>query len=510
MKLQGKIIAGISALVAAVILIISIVFSLQLSGSVKGQLELAAMDMAVGISKMPEVAKTLEKGEYSRGVQELVEPIRKASRYQYIIVMDMDGIQYSYPYESGLFKGYRNGGEERVLSSGEAYHAEDDNELISAFRAFVPVMSGDMQVGAVLVGLLTDTVASETKKYDTLVEIALLISVFMAFIVAYILSRNIKKAIFGLEPSEIALLLTERNVIIESIQRAIVAVDKSGNLLLQNNKAVTLLGDNDEALRKRLQFAVSRGEKVENETLHLNSGITALISICPMIDHSGKITGAVAGIDDLTEVRAFAEELTDYRNLVDALRAQNHEFMNKLHIISGLLQLDKKDKALTYISELANGRDRLEKLLTERIRDDRLAALILSKFNQFSEKRVELRICPDSFTNGFPKGISSDEVCMIVGNLLDNSLDAVLENGTDKVDLLIVSDKGKLEIDIYNSGNEIPYEISERIFEKGFTTKESGHGIGLHIVLDVVERAYGEIYHSFDEGVTWHVRIPKI
>lgn len=521
MKLHHKIMLNVSLLMVSVIAILSIVVYGQFNASLTTQMEFAAMDLAKSFAAMPQIQNALGEHQSPEDIQTIVEPIRQETRYQYIIVMDMQGKQYSYPYTSGLGKPYKNGGEERVLSLGEAYLLADTNRLISAIRAFVPVKYQGDQVGAVLVGLLTDQVKVESEIHQRSMEIALILSVCIGILMAYFLSLNIKKSIFGLEPKEIALLLSERELILQSLERGIIAVDHEGHILVCNTKAKHLLGlpsditnhllmDYAPELAQRLAMAIDQNQGSENEMFALRSSDTVLISLCIMRSPNQLPTGVVVSLEDLTQVKEFAEEITDYRTLVDALRAQNHEFMNKLHVLSGLLQLGHTNEAIDFVDTLSHQGSHLEHLLTEHIRDHKLAGLLLSKYNQYAEKRVQLLIKEETYLASVPKPLTSEDLCSIVGNLIDNAFESLrptqIVNKTITVKL--IAQDHHLEIEVYNNGPEIEEDIADRLFMKGFTTKADGNGIGLHLVKQLIDAANGTIRWTNQEGVTWHVDIP--
>ncbi|QCX34882.1 PAS domain-containing protein [Caloramator sp. E03] len=145
---------------------------------------------------------------------------------------------------------YNDGGEERVLKYGESYISKDKNALISAIRAFVPIYYNGQQVGAVLVGLLTDTVYNELAAHILWFKITLIVGLLIGIISAAILANLIKKTIFGLEPSEIALLLGQRDLILQSIKNGILAVDKNGNILFFNKVAKDIFNFKNEDIGK--------------------------------------------------------------------------------------------------------------------------------------------------------------------------------------------------------------------------------------------------------------------
>ncbi|MDF1616277.1 Spo0B domain-containing protein [Petrocella sp. FN5] len=520
MKLHYKIMIVVTTAIILVIGLISLVANHQLKASMEQHMGSAASDMAVVIAKLPELGQKLSEKREDGSIQRQIERLRVLTRYQYIIIMDMEGIQYAYPYKSGLYKPYKNGGEEGVLNEGKAYISADNNELISAIRAFHPIYYKDEQVGAVLVGLLTDEVQKENETHRENIEYALVIGMVLGVILALYLAMDIKKSIFGLEPKEIALLVSERELILHSIEKGIIAIDQKGEVLICNKKSQMMLNlpiDDKCSIEHLSQTpiydymldAIRTESDIANEQLFLPNKTRILISLCLMHDSNNQVIGAVASLENLTQVRALAEELTDYRHLVDSLRAQNHEFMNKLQTISGLLQLGEHEEVLDYIDTLASKNSRFNHLLSEHIRDNKIAGLLLTKYALLSENKIDFVIDQDSFVDGLPTELNAEEACSIIGNLLENAMDAVNQGVQKKIIIFLDSNQDHFIMEIYNSGPPVDEEALAHIYEKGFSTKGNNRGYGLYLVRSIVDNAEGIIDYVYDEGVRWCVNIPR-
>jgi two-component system CitB family sensor kinase len=509
-----------TTVIILVIGFISLVANHQLKASMEQHMGSAASDLAVVIANLPDLGQMLAEQRDDGSIQELIENLRILTRYQYIIIMDMEGIQYAYPYDSGLYKPYKNGGEDDVLKDGRAYISADNNELISAIRAFHPIHYKYEQVGAVLVGLLTDEVQKENEAHRENIEYALVIGMVLGVILALYLAMDIKKSIFGLEPKEIALLVSERELILHSIEKGIIAIDQNGEVLICNKKSQMMLNLpmddkcsvdhlSQTPIYNYMLDAMIRETDIKNEQLFLPNQTRILISLCLMHNSSNQVIGAVASLENLTQVRALAEELTDYRHLVDSLRAQNHEFMNKLQTISGLLQLGEHEEVLDYIDTLASKNSRLNHLLSEHIRDNKIAGLLLTKYALFSENKIDFIIDQDSLVDGLPAELNAEEACSIIGNLLENAMDAVGQGEQRKIVIFIDSNQDHFIMEVYNSGPPVDEAILERIYEKGFSTKGKNRGYGLYLIRSIIENAEGIIDYVYDEGVRWYVNIPR-
>lgn len=520
MKLQFKIALFLSVMLIFVVSGIGFMTFGYIERTIETQMGNNAMDLAVTVASLPDVKQTLEmKGEYVT-VQKLVENFRKQTRFQYVIVMDMEGIQYSYPSENLLGKRYKNGGEERILTTGDAYVSADRNVLISAIRAFAPVYGSDgKQVGAVLVGILTDTVYKEIGAQMKNLEMTLVIWLLVGLLGAAFLSLNIKKTIFGLEPKEIALLLGQRDIILQSLNNGVLAIDKDGNILLFNKLATEILGLSQEDVGKPLSDfsdvysqqmlkTLETNEIILNQEIRLSPGKTILCSHTPLRDHRNEFIGVVSNIQDLTQVKLMAEELTGYQKMTNALRAQNHEFMNKLHTISGLIQLDANEEAVDYIAVISEQRERMSGIINDRIENRHVSAILLAKYNRAAEAKITLEIDSESYLNRLPAKLTEDELCSILGNLIENSIEELVKIEDGEIYVRLTSGAEYLEIIVSDNGPGVVENLVDHIFERGVTTKLGSRGLGLSIIKEIIDEAGGFIELDNESGACWRVIIP--
>lgn len=491
----------------------------QVQDTVENQMGNNAMDLAMTIASMDIIKENLGTTKDYRVIQNTVENLRKRTRFQYIIVMDMEGIKYSYPYENALGKKYRSGGEERVLETGEAYVSADRNVLISAIRAFAPIYYNGKQVGAVLVGLLTDTVYKEVSTYINRIYITLVAGLLIGILGAWILSYTIKRTIFGLEPKEIALLLGQRDLVLHSLKNGILAIDQEGKIILFNKAAKEFFGfedkDKDENIFNynftfidQIMEVLKTGDSIYNQEIKICPSKTLLCGHTLLKNHKEEIIGVVSSFQDLTEVKQMAEELTGIKRMTSALRAQNHEFMNKLHTISGLIQLEEYDKAVHYISYISQERKEISRILNDKIKNAHISGLLLAKYNKAAEAKIFLEIDPASNLTEIPKSINADDVCSIIGNLIENAIDELVKLEDGKILVKLNSDNEGLRIWIKDNGPGISKKIRDSIFDRGITTKIGNRGLGLSIVKEIVDCANGTIKLLQDGGIIWDIFIP--
>jgi len=203
--------------------------------------------------------------------------------------------------------------------------------------------------------------------------------------------------------------------------------------------------------------------------------------------------GYLIMLTDRKEANMLAEELTGIKMLVDSLRAQQHEYMNRLHSIAGLIQLDRNDEALSLIIDEITDEEEIIQNLHDKILDYSIQGLLLGKYSRAKELGVELTIDDDSKLVDIMSGFSSGDLVTIIGNLLDNAMEACFGCMYKDVRLTLIGDKHYLYIEVQDSGLGI-IGIPQQIFDYGFTTKQKeGHGIGLALVKQIVESNNGNI-----------------
>lgn len=519
MKLQYRLTIFISIIIFFIIGIIGFSTYIMTKDGIETQMGNNTMDIAVTIASMDTIQQNIGKNDGYSVIQQTIEEFRGKTRFQYIIVMDMNGIKYSYPRGKSLGKKYNDGGEEKVLKNGEAYISKDKNVLISAIRAFVPITYNNKQVGAVLVGLLTDTVYKELRNQMLLFWVVLILGLIIGIIGAAILADIIKKTIFGLEPQEIALLLGQHDIIFQSLKSGIIAIDKNGKIILFNRKAKNTFNLNDEDIKEdisilnsnygdQMKLTLEKKVPMYNQEVKLSHERTLLCSHTLLKNSKDEIIGVVSSFEDLTKVKKMAEELTGAQIMTSALRSQSHEFLNKLHTISGLLQLKEYDSAIKYVSDISHQRMAVSEVLNNKIRNPHVSGLLLAKYNKAIEAKISMEIDKNSILDEIPKGITVDELCSVIGNLIENSIDELVKQENGNIYIKISSDTSGLNIKVQDNGPGISDNIINKIYEPGFTTKPGNRGLGLSIVKQIIDYAHGSISISKNNGTCWEIFIP--
>lgn len=522
MKLQTKLTLLVITVVFVSISIIIPFIASWMTENIENKARTNIMNVAEMMAHSKEIIDKLKVKDPDEKIEPYVNmQLKNLQQIEYITVADREGIRYSHPNPEMIGKKFVGGDELRVIQKGETYISEATGTLGKSLRAFTPIYDEEnREIGFVSVGTLYSSI--ETAKHIAILYVILIGfgGLITGIIGAFLLAKNIRNTLLGLEPEEITRLYNEKVGILGAIHEGLIAVDYKGRITLVNDSALNILnfqnrvnkeniiGRNVEEVipNTRMINVLETGKPELEEEQRINNTIIMTNRI-PIMNR-GKVIGVIASFRDKTEVTRMAEELTGIKKMAWSLRAQNHEFMNKLHTIAGLIQLEEYEEALQFISDVAKVRSNISNILTENIKDPYLSALLLAKYNKAEESRVRFQIDEDSKLTKLPWHMNSEEIVSVVGNLIDNSLDEVKNDGTGIIYIKIVENGEFLNIKVKDNGGGIPLEYKEKIYEQGFSTKEGQRGHGMYIVKKIIDEANGTIDFDVNEGVLWNITIP--
>jgi two-component system CitB family sensor kinase len=340
-----------------------------------------------------------------------------------------------------------------------------------------------------------------------------------------LLAARLKRQTFGLELDEIAGLLQEREATLRGIREGVVAVDPRGRVRVVNDEARRLLNLPREAIGQPVddvtddkRLADVLAGRLDGRDLILLHGDHVLIANHVPVRHESRELGGVTTLRDRTELEGLLRELDSVRDLTDAMRAQAHEFSNRLHTLSGLLQLGHDEEALSFIREVAHADAALRDAVTERVRDPLVGALLLAKSAVAGERGVELRLAEDTLLDGELRDPRA--LLTVLGNLIDNALDAARIGSREPAIVAVglqLAGPGELRVAVADSGDGIPAQERGRIFEPGYSTKPtdrtgSSRGVGLALVQRLIERRGGSVVVRDGPlgGALFEVRLPVV
>ncbi len=397
------------------------------------------------------------------------------------------------------------------FTSNNSYYAVNDSGPSGIQRrAYAAIYADDGSVsGFVMTIMLMSSIRAKTLRTLIIFAVIIVAAILIELLISYRMSKKIRKSLMGYEPDTFSSMFRVRDNILESLEEGIVAVDEKGEVQFINEAAKSMLhtdGTEADTGEKLLSHTLLKGEKDLAVPVNTIPGADIIIDRIP-VKEDGTLKGAVGILHNRTEFTKMAEDLAGTKYLVDSMRANNHDFTNKLHVIMGLLQMEMYDEAIHYIEDITIVQRETISEIMHKIGVPSVAALLIGKNARASEVNVKFNFRKDSIYNADDIYIPEDVLITVIGNLIDNALDAMnmgtaLRSDDDSRELWIgiYSSPGALLITVDDTGPGISEENIGHIFENGFSTKGTGRGTGLYQVKHLVESSGGTIQVESQEG----------
>jgi two-component system, CitB family, sensor kinase len=391
------------------------------------QYEQRALAIAETTATMPSIRAAMADGDASRTVEGLAEQVIARTGASYVVVIDRHRMRHSHPIPALIGQPVA---EPLVALDGRGHVGIDAGNLGRSANGKAPIFGSDGTViGEVSAGLLENRVSSEAAGQLPGLAAYALVALAAGIVVAWALARRLKRQTFGLELDEIAALLQDREATLHGIREGVIALDPAGRVSLINDQAHLLLHTPPDTLGRPvselfpdgrlLDLLVGKGSGHDQVVLF---GDRLLVVNRMPITRRGKALGTVVTLRDRTELEAALRELDDVRGFTDALRAQQHEFSNRMHVIAGLLELGRYQEAESFVSEVSGATAGLAAELETRISSPLVIALLVAKTTVAIERGVNLTVTGESRLE-----VDQDQanaLVSIIGNLVDNAIDA--------------------------------------------------------------------------------------
>jgi two-component system, CitB family, sensor kinase len=471
--------------------------------------------VAFSVARLPAIIDAFDDDDPAATIQPIAEVIREASDVTYVVVTDDEGVRYSHPDPTRI--GETVSTDPSVPLSGEVWTGTQTGTLGESWRVKVPVFGpeGDV-VGTASVGILESDLADDLADDLGWLLAALSVAAALGVVCAAFVTRAVRRRIFRLEPEEIGRLLETRDAMLHGISEGVVALDRDGAVVLVNDEAQRLLGiaagdavgrPAHDVLDPQLLALVpdaagpadadAPAAGPEEGGALVLAGERVLLARADRARVAGRAVGTVLLLRDHTELHALLRDLDGARGLTDALRAQSHEFANKLHVVSGLLELGQADEAVAFIERAGHGGLLTASGVAPGVHSPEVAALLLVKATTTRERGSRLEVSPSAHLaapTGPDDAALHGDALTVLGNLVDNAVDAAGAGGTVTIGLHARDDGVVLEVG--DSGPGVPPERVAEIFHRGFSTKPAdatGRGVGLALVQVVCERRAGSV-----------------
>jgi len=482
------------------------------------------------IALMPGLAEKVARRDIA-GIAALIQPLRNQSDASYIVIGDTQEHHLYHSESPERLNLPMIGGDNAEVLQGKTIISVRKGGIGVSLRSKAPILNAQHQViGIVSVGYLTSYIANINVSLlwqASLYGVALLL---LLFIFSWMFSRNLKKQMFWLEPKDIALLVLQQKALLEAMYEGVFAVNAERQLILINRAARELLDiqqSESELLGKPLDavlqipaaFLRQHEVKTHDHVTVLNQRQVIVNRVAIELE-PGEPGGWVCSFRDKNDINTLSSQLSQVKRYADNLRIMRHEQLNWTATLVGLLQMQRYDDAMRYIHAQSAGAQQVLDFVSARFTSPALCGLLLGKYVSAREKGVELKFDPACQLSRIPAALSETALMSVIGNLLDNAVDATLNAITPAapIELYISGRNQGLLIEVADQGCGIDDSIKPHLFEQGVTSKPSSnddmfgaeHGIGLYLAAGYVQQAGGsiEISDNSPQGTIFSVFIP--
>lgn len=479
-----------------------------------------ASGVAETLAASPTVVAAVQRPDPSATLQPYAAEVQRESGTDFVVIMSRDGIRYTHPDPAQIGRTFL-GNTAQALAGGMV--VEDyTGTLGPSSRVVVPVVDDGAVVALVSVGIRKSAVGEQVRAQLPGLLLAGLAAALLSGLGTALVARRIRRQTHGLGESQLREMYEYYDAVLHAVSEGLVIADLEGHVRIVNDEARRLLDLPADAVGRRVDdlglsgplAAALSDDGTHEDELHVTAARVLVVNTAPA-RWNGRLLGHVTTLRDRTDLEALTGELDSARGLTDALRSQAHEASNRLHTIVSLIELGHPERALDFAT------DELEvsQLLTDRVvgavDEPALTALLLGKAAEAHERGIDFHIEPGAH---WPLDVApTRDLVTIVGNLVDNALDAVAEtDGERRVAIDARVDRSSEQADavltVADSGPGLPPGGVDEVFQRGYSTKEQGsagrRGIGLALVAQTVSRLGGRLQVSGPPGATFEVRLP--
>lgn len=483
---------------------------LQVRSDVRDQAGRRDLAIAEAVAGTGWVADQIGDVDPTTTLQPYAERIRVDTGVDFVTIMDPAGIRFTHPDPGEIGKHYL-GTIAPALAGGTVVQTYTGT-LGPSVRAVVPIRPapGAPVIGLVAIGVRIDALGPEIASQVGVISAVGGALLLLALVGTALIGRRLKRQTRGLGADELALMHTYYDAVLHSVREGLVLLDSEGRIRLVNAEAARLLAIDGNPVEKRLAdltlpaglVTAMAGPQPSVDTVHLAGNRVLVVSALP----AGTTLGRVITLRDHTELTELTSELGTARDLTEALRSQSHEAANRLHAVITLVELGRAHEAVAFATQELRLAQQMTDQVVATIADPVVAAVLLGKAQVAGERGIDFEVTEDSALDPdalADAGLDTREVVTLLGNLIDNALEAV---GRSRPEVPRVSvtvrrsdpESDELFLRVTDNGPGLNEQDARLAFRRGWSTKETdgtlhGHGLGLGLVGQVVHRHGGSV-----------------
>ncbi|MFI6868737.1 ATP-binding protein [Nocardia sp. NPDC050406] len=451
------------------------------------------IDVAVTLARAPSTLAAVRGPDPSAALQPVTETIRKATGMDFIVVMAPDRTRFTHTDPTRIGKPF-SGNIDRALA-GETFIETFTGSLGSSIRAVTPVRDdGGEIVALVSAGVTRARIGDQVEAQLPAILGIAAGGLLVAIVSSLLLRRRLLRQTHGLAPAELRALYEHHEAVLHSVHEGLLVFDADGERVqVVNDEARRLLRlPEGEVVRTDLPESLQElGFGAVRDEMHVTTDHVLVVNQ-DVVERDGRRIGTVVTLRDHTELRDVMGELDSVRGFADALRAQAHEAANRLHTVITMVELGHTRQAVDFATAELELTQSLIDRMTGAVAEPAVIALLLGKVEQAAELGVELTVSGDTALDSTDP-LTPNEMVTLLGNLIDNALDAVGRDDDAWVEVTVRNDPEGLFVRVADSGRGMSEEVFTRATERGYSTKTDHHGLGLALVRRLVTRHSGEL-----------------
>ncbi|TYP84603.1 sensor histidine kinase [Blastococcus xanthinilyticus] len=507
--------------VAVIVLTATAVAYVNAHRTAQHDAEVQATAIVAALTTSPLVAEAVTGPRPTEVLQPYVEAVRRETGTSFITVFAPDRTRFTHPDPAQIGRSFI--GTIEPALAGRTFTETYTGTLGPSVRATGPIVGRDGEVvGLVSAGITLDAIGVDlARSLPGIVGVGL-VTLAVGSTGSWLISRRLRRQTRGLGAPVLARMLDYYEAVLHAVREGLMLVDGEQRVQLVNDEARRLLSlDVDPTGRHVGELGLSADlaetlcrQRQTVDEVHVSGGRVLVVN--QVHAHAeGSSAGVVVTLRDHTELQALTGELDSVRAFAESLRAQAHEAGNRLHTTVSLIELGRGQDAVEFATAELASAQRLTDRVVDAVEEPVLAALLLGKSATAHERGVRLEIDPGTAVSA--TGIPSGELVTIVGNLLDNAIDAALAGAPPReVQFAAWVDGDRLEIRVEDSGPGLTEQQVPRVFDRGWTTKDAGEvpsagagrGLGLALVAQAVRRNGGSVAVRPGPGAQFAVSLP--
>ncbi|MDO0936722.1 sensor histidine kinase [Streptomyces sp. DG2A-72] len=512
------------AVQAVLLTIVVLGYALFTYVSDRDQAEDAARRQATAVARSvadsPSVREAIRTPDPSARLQPYALQVIKDADVDFVTIMNTKGIRWTHPDPAQIGQPFL-GHIARALR-GESFTETYTGTLGPSVRAVTPVWDGGKVVGLVSAGIRVEAISRRVQGQLTALIGVAAGALALGAIGTFVVNARLRRHTHGMNAAELSNMHDYHQAALHAVREGLLMLDGQYRVALINDGARELLGVSEEVIGRSvaelglpapLTGALLASEPRVDE-VHLTADRVLVVNTSPV--SGGERRGTVVTLRDVTELQSLMGELNSERGFTQALRSQAHEAANRLHTVVSLIELGRAQEAVDFATAELELAQALTDQVVAAVSEPVLAALLLGKTAQANERGVELVVSEDSRLDDglLPESLPARDLVTILGNLIDNAVDAAQGSVRARVTVTAYTEGGsELVLRVCDTGAGVDPAHAEDVFQRGFSTKPAGpggRGLGLALVRQAVTRHEGEltVTEAAGGGAQFQVRLP--